>query len=126
MTHLPESRRRYVAITTATDSHAVAKTIAHALVSERLAACAQVSENASLYRWNGVVQDTQEFVVLVKTTVEAVGRVTERIGQLHNYKLPGISITEMQAGTPEYAAWIYGSVGECADHHGYNHAEDIG
>ena len=51
-----------------------ARKIAHALVGQRLAAC--VSEIgvpvASTYRWKGKVESAREFLLLIKTTQEAL------------------------------------------------------
>ena len=59
-------------VLTATASLEEAKKIARALVETRLAACVNiVPKIESVYRWEGKVEEGQEYLLLIKTTAES-------------------------------------------------------
>ncbi|MFB3887387.1 MAG: divalent-cation tolerance protein CutA [Thermodesulfobacteriota bacterium] len=81
--------------------------IAHALVEERLAACANlVSPVRSIYRWEGKICDEKEWMLLIKTQKERFGELEKKVKSLHSYSVPeiiGVSIVE---GSAAYLKWI--------------------
>ena len=85
--------------------------LAHALVERRLAACVNVIPHiTSVYRWQGKVEEAQEWLLLVKTTDEAVESTREAITELHSYELPECITVAIADGSPEYLTWISDSV----------------
>ncbi|HWR36917.1 MAG TPA: divalent-cation tolerance protein CutA [Clostridia bacterium] len=88
-----------------------AKTIAHALVERRHAACVNlVGPLESIYRWKGEVESAAEFLLLIKTTVENVAAVRDDIRELHSYELPECIAIDITDGCPDYLRWIVDSV----------------
>ena len=81
--------------------------IAHALVEERLAACANiVSPIRSIYRWEGKICDEKEWLLLIKTRQSLFEELAKRVKALHSYSVPeiiGLPITE---GSSAYLNWI--------------------
>jgi periplasmic divalent cation tolerance protein len=57
-----------IAVVTTVASREEAHRLARMLVERKLAACAQISEIESVYRWKGEVQQEPEFRILFKTT----------------------------------------------------------
>jgi periplasmic divalent cation tolerance protein len=85
----------------------VARKIAHALVAQGVAACVNiVPQVESVYRWQGTVETSQEFLLIVKTTAERVSKVFETIQSLHSYELPECIALEITAGSEGYLHWI--------------------
>ena len=81
--------------------------IAKALVSEKLAACANVLGPAqSIYRWKGNVEQAQEFVVILKTRSALADAAIARVKALHSYDLPCAVAYDMSAGLTAYLDWI--------------------
>jgi periplasmic divalent cation tolerance protein len=95
-----------IAVVTTVASRAEAQALAHALVQRRLAACAQISDIHSVYRWHGEVQQADECRVLVKTTRERYPLVEQTIRELHSYELPAIHAWVFDEAYPPYAEWI--------------------
>lgn len=84
-----------------------AERIAHALVSERLAACVNiVGPIESVYRWQGKVESAAEFLMLVKTVSAKSATAINRIRELHSYDLPEAIEVAIDEGSPEYLKWI--------------------
>ncbi|MCW4455742.1 divalent-cation tolerance protein CutA [Flavobacterium sp. MXW15] len=84
-----------------------ARTIAHALVHERLAACVtRLPEAHSTYRWQGAVAEDSEIQLLIKTTADRLPAAIARVQALHPYELPELVAVEADAGLPAYLDWI--------------------
>jgi periplasmic divalent cation tolerance protein len=99
-------------ILTTAGSHEEAAKIAHALVERRLAACVNiVPQIESVYRWQGKMETTQEWLLLIKTQVELYERIRDVIQELHSYDLPECIMLEVTAGSKEYLEWIAQNTG---------------
>jgi len=102
----------YRIVLTTTGSKAEAQKIGRSLVERRLAACVNiVGPIASVYRWKGAVESADEFLCVVKTTAEAVDKVSAAIKELHSYELPECVVLPIEAGNKEYLDWISENVG---------------
>jgi periplasmic divalent cation tolerance protein len=81
--------------------------LARELVHLRLAACANVLAPAtSFYRWEGREEQATEYPVLIKSTRECYARLEQAIRQRHPYSVPEIIAWPIEAGLPEYLAWV--------------------
>ena len=96
----------YVIVSTTTDDRSLAGTIARSAIERRLAACARIHSAESVYRWDGRIETAEEFVVELKTTVEAQARVEALILELHSYDLPEVVVTPILGGSKAYLDWI--------------------
>jgi len=84
-----------------------ARKIASALVEGHLAACVQiVGPIRSVYRWKGAVEDTEEFLLLMKTTVTTLSRLRAELQRLHSYEVPECVEIPIESGLPAYMEWI--------------------
>jgi len=92
-------------VTTETEDEA--KSIARALVGERLAACANILGTiTSVFWWEGEVQDDSEVSLILKTRKDLVERVAERIEALHSYDCPCVVALPIEAGNLAFLSWI--------------------
>ncbi|HYS08664.1 MAG TPA: divalent-cation tolerance protein CutA [Myxococcales bacterium] len=93
-------------LTTLPNSEAAAE-LANRLVSEKLAACANILPALrSIYRWQGKVQDENEVLVLLKTQVRQYEALKSRILALHPYDLPEVIAIPVERGHQAYLDWI--------------------
>ncbi len=98
-------------ILSTTGSREEAQEIARALVERKLAACVNiVGPIESVYRWQGAVETSQEFLLIIKTTAAAYERVRDLIRLLHSYELPECVELSIEDGLPKYLEWIGESV----------------
>jgi periplasmic divalent cation tolerance protein len=99
-------------ILTTLGADADATAIARALVEERLAACVNVLPNiTSVYRWQGLVEQSGEQQLLIKTTADLIDRLETRLKQLHPYEVPEFLVIRADSGSAAYMAWVRESVG---------------
>lgn len=80
-------------------------------VESRLAACVNIARIRSIYRWEGRVEDAEEYLALFKTTEDVLPRLREFVASNHPYTLPEIVSIAMDSVSERYMAWMVGSVG---------------
>jgi len=99
-----------IVLTTA-GSQQEAQKIAEALVAQRLAACVNIISGIhSVYRWQGKVEQADEWLLLIKTTESASAPLRDAITKLHSYEVPECIVLSIEDGTPAYLDWIGDSV----------------
>ena len=98
-------------VLTTTSSAEDSKKIARVLVERRLAACVNIVPRIkSVYRWEGKVEEAQEYLLLIKTTEEAFPRLRDAIQELHSYDIPECIALAIENGSVPYLSWISKSV----------------
>jgi periplasmic divalent cation tolerance protein len=80
--------------------------IAQHLVRKRLAACVNMTDVTSFYRWKGEFCCDQEVLLVIKTTLSRVPDALEEIRAIHPYELPEMIILPVEGGYPPYLAWV--------------------
>ena len=96
-----------ILVLTTVPSDALGEEIATALITERLAACVNISAPmTSIYRWKGNVERDTERQLVIKTTVDRVKVLQQRIKELHSYELPEFIVIELSGGSEAYLQWI--------------------
>jgi periplasmic divalent cation tolerance protein len=99
-----------IVLTTA-GSEEEAHKIAQHLVQARLAACDSVLPRIiSIYRWKGAVEESAEWLLIIKTTSAAFAKVRQAITELHSYELPECICLTIEDGSANYLQWIADSV----------------
>ena len=84
-----------------------ARSIARALVGERLAACVNVVPGlTSIYRWKGKVEEAREALLLVKSTSARAKRLEARVKALHSYEVPEVVTLKIAGGSADYLRWL--------------------
>jgi len=101
--------KRIVLTTAASEEEA--RKIARHLVEYQLAAGVNVvPQMASIYRWQGKIEEAREWLLIVKTTAAAFVQVREAIAELHSYELPECISLTIEDGSPAYLQRIAESV----------------
>lgn len=96
-------------ITTANKKEAIA--IARTIITEHLAACANIIEPVtSLYWWEGKVQESTEVLLLAKTSKDLVNPAITRIKQLHSYECPCITAIAVDQADKDFTKWLETSI----------------
>lgn len=84
-----------------------AQELAQDLVSRRLAACVQrLGPMTSVYAWEGEVEQSTEWLLLVKTTEELLPAVSDAVVAAHPYEVPEILAVPVTHSLEAYAVWL--------------------
>jgi len=87
-----------------------ARSLAHALVEARLAACVNILDSVhSVYRWEGRISHDPEQLLIIKTVDARIDALREELFRLHPYEVPEFVVLE--ASTSEaYGAGLLDAV----------------
>lgn len=80
--------------------------IAAYLVERGLAACVNITQVTSVYRWEGRVERDEEVLLVVKTRRDKMKELIAEVRSIHPYKVPEIIAVPIVEGDPEYLKWI--------------------
>lgn len=107
---IPPPDGLWLVLTTLDDPEA-AERIAQTLLAERLIACANLlPAGRSIYRWQGAIEQSDETLLLLKTTRNRYRSLEARLKELHPYELPEIVAIEPEAVLPAYASWVIAQI----------------
>jgi len=89
-----------------------AQRISNQLVTEKLAACANILPALeSVYRWKGNIETGNETLVFFKLSEDRQSAFQEKLRSLHPYEVPEIIFIPVANGLPEYLRWVVDSCG---------------
>lgn len=97
----------YCQVVTTAGSREAADRLADAVVTARLAACAQVTGPIrSTYWWQGRIETAEEWQVVFKTTADRYPTLETHVRDHHPYDVPEILCLPVVAGNPDYLEWL--------------------
>ena len=89
----------------------VARRIATAVVTKRLAACVNLLPGIeSTFRWEGKTDRAKEVLLVIKTTRRRFGALAHAIQRLHPYEVPEVIAVPITHGIGSYLGWVATSV----------------
>jgi periplasmic divalent cation tolerance protein len=105
-----ETKFRVVLVTCATLEEA--RKIARAVVEKHLAACVNIVTHAveSFYTWEGKLEDSSEYLLMIKTSEERLGELEKHVLALHSYDTPEFVVVPIVAGSEPYLNWLEDSL----------------
>ncbi|MBP9708049.1 MAG: divalent-cation tolerance protein CutA [Oligoflexales bacterium] len=84
-----------------------AEKVARFLIEERLAACANlIGPITSQYIWQGNIEKSEEYTLLIKSCVALTAKIEEKIKSLHPYEMPCIWAVDPRYCEDKYANWV--------------------
>ncbi|WP_341763514.1 divalent-cation tolerance protein CutA [Candidatus Tisiphia endosymbiont of Beris chalybata] len=92
-------------LTTSNDQQLVNRLV-NQLLDTGLAACIQVDNITSYFKWEGKISSQLEYRVVIKAKSADYSKIEKVITDIHNYDLPQIIKLEIQDGLPKYLNWI--------------------
>lgn len=103
---MTRSVRDLIAVQVTTATQEEADRICHAVLDARLAACVQISEISSHYRWQGRIEEDSEFLLVMKTMSSAFDALAAVVLEHHSYDEPEIIALPLVAAAAGYAGWV--------------------
>ena len=84
-----------------------AQRITNQLVTEKLAACANIlPQIESIYHWKGKLETGNETLVFFKLSEDRQSDFQNKLRSLHPYEVPEIIFVPISSGLPEYLRWV--------------------
>jgi periplasmic divalent cation tolerance protein len=94
-------------VLTTVGSEDEARKIAQHLVETQLAACVNIIPHVeSIYRWQGKLESSREWLLLIKTSSERFPAARDAIRAMHSYELPECIAVNIEDGSPDYLKWL--------------------
>ncbi len=87
-----------------------AEAIAEVLIEKHLAACVTFLPVQSRYRWQGKLERSQEYQLLIKTDLAQFTELMTQVQAIHSYEVPEIVAVPIIQGSPAYLAWLESSL----------------
>ncbi len=88
-----------------------AEKLARLLVEQGLAACVSIVPNVrSYYRWQGAVEETAEYLLVIKSAQRQFAALSAALERAHSYQVPEVLAMPVVAGAAPYLAWIEASI----------------
>ncbi len=85
----------------------VGRSIARALIDERLVACVnRIPGVVSTFRWEATVQEESEELLVLKTTRSSLDALEARVSALHPYQVPEFVVMAADRVSAAYAGWV--------------------
>lgn len=104
---MPRQHNALQLVLTTLEKKQDAQRIAKTLVQERLAACVSLlAPVQSYYRWEGKLQKSQEWMLLIKTDSRSFNKLKQRIEAIHPYKCPEIIAMAANQVNALYYKWL--------------------
>ncbi|HEX2069099.1 MAG TPA: divalent-cation tolerance protein CutA [Actinomycetota bacterium] len=95
-----------VQLITTFESREQALSLARDAVEARTAACVQViGPITSVYRWQGEMEETEEFLCLLKVPSEGLERLVQFVRERHPYDTPELTAVGSTFVDERYLAW---------------------
>lgn len=87
--------------------------LARELVDRRMAACVQLlPPMVSVYCWEGKTHESEECLLLIKTTRSMWEMLADLISDKHSYDVPEVIALDADEVSPEYIDWLISSTGQ--------------
>jgi periplasmic divalent cation tolerance protein len=97
----------YIQVLTTTESKEAAQKRADAVLSGRVAACAQiVGPIAGSYWWKGKIEHAEEWLCIMKSRSDLYGELETVVRANHGYDVPEVMAIPVQTGLNAYLQWM--------------------
>jgi periplasmic divalent cation tolerance protein len=81
--------------------------IARRLVEARLAACVTAVPGAqSTYHWKGAVEQSEEWLLVIKSNRDLFVQLKTQLQELHSYEVPEVIAVPIVDGAESYLNWM--------------------
>ena len=108
MTGEVPSQSSHLVVLTTVGGDEEARELIRGLVEDRVVACGTMVGAASIFRWEGVVTEEPETLVLLKTRSDRWRDLEAAVKRRHPYDVPELLALPVVAGLEAYLNWVHG------------------
>jgi len=102
-----QNQAEYLLVFNTCPNIAVAQTLAGKIIDRKLGACVNILPNIiAVYEWQGKREQSDESLLLIKTTQTQYLALEAFIVKEHPYELPEVVAVGISNGLPDYLAWL--------------------
>lgn len=83
-----------------------ARDLARSAVENHMAVCGDFWPVESVYPWHGVLEDVDQYMLMLTTTSDLSERLTVFLGELHSYDVPMFISTDTMHASELYRLWM--------------------
>ncbi|MEA3399176.1 MAG: divalent-cation tolerance protein CutA [Patescibacteria group bacterium] len=83
-----------------------AKSIGQAAIDKQLAVCADLWPINSIYLWQKVIQDVNQYMLMMTTQKSLGKRLIKFVSGIHSYKVPFVVECSTQVSNSLYHLWV--------------------
>ena len=94
----------FLLITTESNEE-IAKSIGRLLIKNKLAACVSIKRIYSIYKWEGVIEENNEFEIIIKTKPELKNELIKFLQKKSSYEVPQIVYNTFYSES-KYHDWL--------------------
>ncbi len=87
-----------------------AKKISRTLLEKKLAACCNIIQTESLYKWKNKLVEDNEVILLAKTLDKNFTEIKKEVLKIHSYKIPCILKLDVKDINDSYLRWLKSEV----------------
>ncbi|WP_395476611.1 divalent-cation tolerance protein CutA [Rickettsia endosymbiont of Pantilius tunicatus] len=98
--------QEFCLVLTTTNDLQIAEKIASLLLELDLAACIQIDDVKSYFKWDAKVALEKEYRIVIKAKSSNYKKIENKILEVHNYELPQIIKINIDCGLQKYLEWI--------------------
>ena len=95
-----------VFVYTTCPSREEAKYMGLSAINQKLAVCIDYWVIGSIYPWKGVIQDVEQYMLMITTEKDLAERLMKFIGSMHPYSTPMIARIDTASINPNFTFWI--------------------
>ena len=100
-----------IVVLTTCDSEQQAERMARHLVEQGVSACVNILPRArSIYRWKDKVEESTEWLLVIKSRRDLFAALRVEIEKLHTYEVPEIVALPIVDGSEAYLRWLDGQL----------------
>lgn len=100
-----------VFVYTTCSSKEEAKSIGLSVINEHLAISADYWFVDSIYPWNGVVEEVEQYMLMLSTQKKFSEQLIEHIESMHSYHVPMIARSDISMTNHLYKTWVENTLG---------------
>ncbi|MEM1662735.1 MAG: divalent-cation tolerance protein CutA [Pyrobaculum sp.] len=96
----------YIVVFITTPDLDAAKKISRHLLERRVASCINMAPVKSMYWWEGKIEEAEEVLLIIKTTIDKLNELVKEVKSIHPYQLPEIVALPIVGGLRDYLSWV--------------------